>query len=144
MGIFNKKSKEEVKDAEQKDLAVKEDSAKKVVKKATKKVDRVKNTDDLKVDVIASRILLRPVISEKATMANSENKYIFEVAIKANKVEVKKAIQEVYGIVPQAVNIINQSGKKVHFGRRAGRTKDVKKAIVTLKKGDSITIYEGI
>ncbi|MBT4648870.1 50S ribosomal protein L23 [bacterium] len=87
---------------------------------------------------------MRPVISEKATMANQENKYIFEVAIKANKIEIKKAIEEIYGVTPIAVNVMNQRGKFVRFGRKTGRTKDTKKAIVTLKKGDSITIYEGI
>ena len=92
----------------------------------------------------AYRILVRPVISEKATMVNSLNKYIFEVGLKANKIEIKKAIEEIYGVTPKAINIINQRGKFVRFGRKQGRTKNTKKAIITLKKGESITIYEGI
>lgn len=92
----------------------------------------------------AASILLRPVISEKATLANSLNQYVFSVSNKANKIEIKKAIKAVYGVVPQAVNIVNELGKSVRVGRKFGKRKNTKKAIVTLKKGDSITIYEGI
>jgi len=96
-----------------------------------------KTTDEavLKTDKVVSpktaSILLRPVISEKATFANSLNQYVFAVNNKANKVEIKKAM-------------INELGKNVRVGRRFGKRKNTKKAIVTLKKGDSITIYEGI
>jgi len=109
-----------------------------------------KTTDEavLKTDKVVSpktaSILLRPVISEKATFANSLNQYVFAVNNKANKVEIKKAIKAVYGVMPQAVNVINELGKNVRVGRRFGKRKNTKKAIVTLKKGDSITIYEGI
>ncbi len=129
MGIFNKKTKE----VEKKSSSVAK--TEKVEKKLTD-LEKVKGYGT------AHRILVHPLISEKATIAHSENKYIFEVANKANKIEVKKAIEEVYGVVPEAVNMINQVGKSVRSGR--GRTKNFKKAIVTLKKGDSITIYEGI
>jgi large subunit ribosomal protein L23 len=149
MGIFNKKTKDEktdskpvVKAEEKKVVAKKPEEKKATVKKAVKKTTAPKSA---KAGYgTAYRILMRPVISEKATMANQENKYIFEVAIKANKIEIKKAIEEIYGVTPIAVNVMNQRGKFVRFGRKTGRTKDTKKAIVTLKKGDSITIYEGI
>ncbi len=129
MSIFNKKSQEVEKNTTVATPIIKAD------KKGSE-------TEKVKGYGTAHRILLRPIISEKATIAHSENKYIFEVALKANKIEVKKAIEEVYGLVPSAVNMINQDGKTVRSGR--GRTKNYKKAIVTLKKGDSITIYEGI
>ena len=149
MGIFNKKTKDEktdskpvVKAEEKKVVAKKPEEKKATVKKAVKKTTAPKSA---KAGYgTAYRILMRPVISEKATMANQENKYIFEVAIKANKIEIKKAIEEIYGVTPIAVNVMNKRGKFVRFGRKTGRTKDTKKAIVTLKKGDSITIYEGI
>ncbi|OGY94216.1 MAG: 50S ribosomal protein L23 [Candidatus Komeilibacteria bacterium RIFOXYC1_FULL_37_11] len=83
-------------------------------------------------------------MSEKATISVSDGKYTFEVSGDSNKVAIKKAIEEIYGVRPIGVNIINQCGKNVRFGRKFGQTKNVKKAIVTLKKGDSIKLYEGI
>lgn len=148
MSIFNKKSKVDDQDVTEKvasSVTVKEEVVKKPAVKSAKKKDFSKNTTEKSKGYgTAYRILLRPLVSEKATIAHAENKYIFEVDVRANKIEVKKAIEEVYGTVPAAVNIINQDGKTVRFGQRKGRTKNVKKAIVTLKKGDSITIYEGI
>lgn len=91
-----------------------------------------------------AKYLIKPVISEKSTMVNALNKYIFEVSQDANKVEVKKAIQELYNVRPTNVNIIISDGKYVRYGRNYGKTKKVKKAIVTLRKGDSIKLYEGI
>lgn len=77
-------------------------------------------------------------------MVNALNKYIFEVSRSANKVEIKKAIQELYNVRPLSVNIINSDGKKVRSGRNYGQTKRIKKAIVTLQKGDTIKLYEGL
>lgn len=94
--------------------------------------------------VAASKILLRPMISEKSTIGASLNKYSFEVDSRANKVEIKKAIEEIYGVKPVQINIINERSKRVRFGRFQGFTKKYKKAIVTLKKGDTIKLYEGI
>lgn len=92
----------------------------------------------------AYRILIRPLITEKATNLSNENKYIFEVSGDANKIEIKKAIKNVYGVRPISINIVNVRGKQVRFGRTMGRTKDRKKAIVTLKKGEKIEVYEGV
>ncbi|RJQ35602.1 50S ribosomal protein L23 [Candidatus Parcubacteria bacterium] len=162
MGLFTKKKQaEDQKTTTDKAVDVKVDNDTKVekekkspVKKQTTSVEKrvaVKKVSKKAVGQRnqsrpgdAYRILLKPVISEKATISASQNKYVFEVADKANKVEVKKAILEVYGVVPKAVNILNQGGKTVRFGRRVGKTKNIKKAVVTLKKGDSIKLYEGI
>ena len=92
----------------------------------------------------AYRVLVRPLITEKATHQGVENKYIFEVALKANKIEVAKAIKEVYGVKPLAVNIIRNLGKNVRYGRMTGKRKDWKKAIVTLSQGETIKVYEGV
>lgn len=89
------------------------------------------------------QVLLRPIVSEKATMINAANKYSFAVALNTNKSEIKKAVKQIYGVTPINVNIINQVGKTVRFRQKSGRTSNYKKAIVTLKKGDSIRIYEG-
>lgn len=89
-------------------------------------------------------VLVRPIVSEKATDFGQYGKYVFEVAGDANKIQVKKAIQDVYGVEAVTVNIVNKQGKKVRFGRSTGRTKAKKKAIVTLRTGETISLYEGV
>jgi large subunit ribosomal protein L23 len=71
-------------------------------------------------------------------------KYVFAVSPKANKVEIKKAIRTIYNVDPIKINILNLSGRSVRYGRTSGRTKNWKKAVITLKKGDKIEIYEGV
>lgn len=88
--------------------------------------------------------LVKPLITEKAANLGAEGKYFFAVSAASNKIEVAKAIENVYGVKPLAVNIVNVSGKKVRYGRLSGRRKDWKKAIVTLPKGKTINIYEGV
>jgi large subunit ribosomal protein L23 len=83
-------------------------------------------------------ILIQPRISEKSGSLAQMNKYVFLVAKKANKVEVKKAVEAAYKVKVMQVNVVNNHGKKRNFGRTKGVTADFKKAIVTLKKGDKI------
>lgn len=92
----------------------------------------------------AYKVLIKPLITEKASVLNAESKYIFEVANGSNKIEVAKAIKEVYGIQPVNVNMIKVLGKNTRHGKTLGKRKDWKKAIVTLPKGQSIKIYEGV
>ena len=92
----------------------------------------------------AYRILVKPLITEKAANIGADSKYLFEVEADSNKIEISKAISEVYGVKPTAVNIIRISGKKVRHGRTLGRRKDWKKAVITLPKGKTINIYEGV
>jgi len=92
----------------------------------------------------AFRVLVKPLITEKATELSAHNQYAFVVSTSANKIEVAKAIQAVYGVKPTGVNIISMKGKAVTRGRIKGQRKDWKKAIVTLKKGENIKIYEGV
>lgn len=92
----------------------------------------------------AHRVLVRPLITEKAANFGVLNKYAFVVTENANKVEVAKAVLAVYGVKPVNVNIVCVKGKAVARGRIKGRRSDLKKAIVTLKKGDTIQIYEGV
>ncbi len=148
MGLFSKKNTDDKKEADKK--SVKKDDVKKTVKKV--KEEKVVKTTKKPVAKKATarpsgyayRVLIKPIISEKATMGTSLNKYVFEISAKSNKIEVKKAIEEIYGVVPASINVLNQRGKTVRSGRKFGRTKDIKKAVVTLKKGDSIKLYEGI
>lgn len=93
---------------------------------------------------LAYRVLVKPLVTEKATNLSGQNKYVFIVDISTNKIEVAKAISEVYGVKPSQVNIVKMKGKQVSRGRTIGRRKDFKKAIVTLKKGETIKVYEGV
>ena len=93
-------------------------------------------------------IILRPVLTEKAYDGIADKRYIFEVAIDANKVEIKKAIEAVFaedGVKVEKVNTIRTLGKIKRQGRTAGRTPEVKKAYVTLKKDSKpIKFFEGM
>ncbi len=93
---------------------------------------------------LAFKILIKPLITEKATTLVSLNKYAFKVVKNANKIEIKKAIKALYGVDPIAVNIINERGKRVTSGRIRGKKSNWKKAVITLKKGDKIEVYEGV
>ncbi|MBI4054433.1 MAG: 50S ribosomal protein L23 [Candidatus Doudnabacteria bacterium] len=86
----------------------------------------------------AFRILLKPGYSEKSTMLTGARKYVFVVANSANKPEVKKAVEKVYDVKVEKVNIVNLSGKARRYGRSTGRTRSRKKAIVTLRTGQKI------
>ena len=84
-------------------------------------------------------IIIRPVITEASMMGIAEKKYTFEVAKKANKVEIKKAVEELFKVKVLDVNTTNVSSKPKRLGVHAGRTSEWKKAIVTLT-ADSKTI----
>lgn len=82
--------------------------------------------------------LVQPRISEKASRLATMGKYVFNVKRKANKIEVKKAIESHYKVKVIQVNMINTEGKSRTYGKASGRMSDFKKAIVTLRKGDKI------
>lgn len=145
MGIFKKKIKPTVEKEE-----IKEEKAENVKKIEEKEKIEDKNKQKPKTETkktvkelkqrkgIDTSILLRPIITEKATDQEVKGVYIFEVTLKANKTSIKKVIEQIYGIKPLRVNIIRVRGKRVRYGRSTGRTKSWKKALVFLKKGDKI------
>ena len=93
----------------------------------------------------SEEIILRPVISEKSTkLREKENKYVFVVAKDANKIMIKAAIKELFNVVPVKVNVLNQDGKLKRVKYKYGRTPAIKKAIITLKKDEKISIFEGV
>ena len=77
-------------------------------------------------------VLLRPIITESSMDMAADKKYAFKVAADANKTEVRKAVEEIFGVDVAKVNIMNVSGKKKRLGRTFGTTSSYKKAIVTL------------
>ena len=93
-------------------------------------------------------VILRPVLTEKAYEGIADKRYIFEVAINANKIEIKNAIEAVFaedGVKVEKVNTVRTLGKIKRQGRTAGRTPEVKKAYVTLKKDSKpIEFFEGM
>lgn len=90
------------------------------------------------------QILIQPVVSEKSFTLSDNAVYTFRVAMDANKKDVKKAVEERFGVSVTKVNMLRKTGKRVFDWRKgvAGRRKDYKKAIVRLKKGDTIDIFK--
>ncbi|WP_027869894.1 50S ribosomal protein L23 [Eubacterium sp. AB3007] len=80
-------------------------------------------------------VVIRPIISEQSMDKAAEKKYTFKVAVDANKTEVKNAIEEIFDVEVEKVNIMNVNGKVKRMGRNVGRTAAYKKAIVTLTEG---------
>ena len=84
-------------------------------------------------------IILAPIITEKTAGMEPESKYAFKVANSANKTEIKQAIEKKFNVKVMAVNVTNSHPKKKRVGKYTGMTSKYKKAIVTLKKGDTIS-----
>ena len=89
-------------------------------------------------------ILVKPLVSEKSMMMMGENKYSFAVAKDANKIEIKNAVEKLFNVTVLIVNTRTIQGKVKRQGRYEGKRPDVKKAIVTLKAGDQIKVFEGL
>ena len=127
---------------EKKEIATEE---KVVSKKATKK-----SSADKKAVVaaensgIAYKVLVEPWITEKTHSAIANDKYTFKVTKDANKKLVKLAIEGVYGVKVEKISVINVLPKKKAYGRHEGKKAGFKKATVTLKKGDKITLFQGV
>ena len=92
----------------------------------------------------ARDIIIKPVVTEKSIALMEQNKYVFKVALSANKIEIKKAVEEIFKVKVVDVNTVRVKGKEKRMGRSVGRTSDYKKAIVQLAEGDSIEIFEGM
>lgn len=89
-------------------------------------------------------IIIRPVITEKSTALMAESKYTFIVAPKANKVEIRQAIEQVFKVKVADVNTIRVLGKTKRMGKSVGKRSDYKKAIVKLAPGETIAFFEGV
>ncbi|WP_031517212.1 50S ribosomal protein L23 [Desulfofalx alkaliphila] len=89
-------------------------------------------------------IIKKPVISEKSTELLADNKYTFWVDNDANKVEIKQAVESLFKVKVEKVNTINVKGKRKRVRQFVGKTPDRKKAIVSLREGDKIEIFEGL
>jgi large subunit ribosomal protein L23 len=89
-------------------------------------------------------VILRPVVSEKSYALLDANAYTFEVHPRANKIEIRQAVEEIFGVRVLKVNTVNRQGKRKRNRRTWtwGRRPDTKRAVVTLASGDSIELFE--
>jgi large subunit ribosomal protein L23 len=90
-------------------------------------------------------VLIGPMLTEKGTMMKeTDNKVLFRVARDANKIEIKKAVEEIFKVKVDRVRTINCKGKNKKMGRYEGKRPDWKKAIVALKEGEKLDFVEGV
>jgi large subunit ribosomal protein L23 len=89
-------------------------------------------------------IVRRPVVTEKSSlMKEASNQYVFEVATTANKIEIAKAVEQLFKVKVVSVRVMNIDGKKRRVGRSIGKKADWRKAIVKLSPKDKISFFEG-
>jgi len=141
LDVFKKRKKIEEKKELEKPKAEVEEKPK--VKKPTKKKEKVEPVipkTPAKIPGIAWRVLKAPHITEKATYLAGKNQYVFRVKDRANKTEIEKAIENLYGVEVVSVKIIKIPKKHRRLGRISGWRKGYKKAIVKIKEGQKIEV----
>lgn len=89
-------------------------------------------------------VLIRPLVTEKTTAMMQDNKYTFVVPLKANKVQIRQAVEQIFKVKVLAVYTIRVMGKTKRMGKTEGKRPDYKKAIVKLAPGQTIEFFEGV
>ena len=89
-------------------------------------------------------VIRKPIITEKTTMASENGAVVFEVAMDANKPQIKEAVEGLFGVKVKAVNTTITKGKTKRFRGQMGKRRDVKKAYVTLEEGNTIDVSTGL
>jgi large subunit ribosomal protein L23 len=133
MGIFNKKT-EEANDV----TAEKKVAAKSVTKEISAATEPQFSRYSLQ------NIILGPVVSEKSARLHAQHQYVLAIAPRANKIEVKKALKAMYNVDAISVQMIKIQGKSVKRAGGIGKKNAIKKAVVTLKTGQTISVFEGV
>jgi large subunit ribosomal protein L23 len=87
------------------------------------------------------QVIKRPIVSEKSTKLSEQRKYTFEVDRRANKIQIKEAIEAIFNVKVEKVNVVNTKAKAKRVGQYSGFTAAITKAIVTLEEGHKIDIY---
>ena len=90
----------------------------------------------------ARDILIKPIVTEKSTALMEERKYTFCVPLSATKIQIRQAVEQIFKVKVQAVNTMRYEGKMKRLGRTQGRRSDWKIAVVTLKPGETIELFE--
>lgn len=114
---------------------------KKVEKTKSKKSEAVVIANNAET---ACNVLVEPWITEKTHGAAADGKYTFKVAGNATKKQVKKAIEGIYNVHVEKISAVNLQAKRKAYGRYMGRKPAIKKATVTLKKGDKIELFKAV
>ena len=91
--------------------------------------------------MISYDVIIRPIITERSMAGAAEKRYVFEVAPTAGKIEIKKAVEEIFGVKVVRVNTLTVKPKTKRVRYVAGKTRSWKKAIVTLAEGDTIEVF---
>lgn len=92
----------------------------------------------------ARDVIIRPIVTEKSTGLMEENKYTFEVDLRASKTQIKDAVEQIFKVRVRKVNTARVRGKLRRMGRHEGYTSNWKKAVVTLEEGHRIEVFEGL
>lgn len=131
MGLFSKKKTEDKV----------EDKSPKVDEKAD--VKKVEDSPVLVSDSV-NKVVISPIMTEKSHAMSDKGKYLFKISSKATKKNIKGAIEEMYKVNVDKINVLTVSKKKRTVKYDRGYQKSYKKAIVTFKKGQSISVFEGV
>lgn len=136
LNIFKKKSEK----GKEKPLVAQKQEEKKEKVQKEKETEPVFKKQRKAVPEEAYRILKTPHIAEKASILSEKNQYVFNVYTGANKTEIRKAVEDVYGVDVEFVNIIKVPAKRRRRGKQVGLKKGYKKAVVKVKDGQKIEI----
>ncbi|MFZ2187467.1 MAG: 50S ribosomal protein L23 [Candidatus Moraniibacteriota bacterium] len=121
-----------------------EEVKEKVVKTvSSSKVSAAKKTLTVKESPLATRILSRPRVTEKSYALNALNQYVFVVTKEATKQSVKRAVEEAYAVEVEKVRIVKLPAKKRIMGKNIGTKSAIKKAIISVAKGQTIELFKG-
>ena len=90
------------------------------------------------------KLLLSPKVSERAAELASQNVYVFNVPVEAEKIAIAKSVEQLYGVKVEKVRTARGQGKPIYRGYKKGRRNQWKKAFVSVKKGQTIDLYEGV
>jgi large subunit ribosomal protein L23 len=96
------------------------------------------------MNLVAHDIIIRPIITEKSSALVELNKYTFEVHRSANKIQIRKAVEQIFKVKVLSVNTMNVPSKPKRMGAFLGKTRSWKKAIVALPEGQRIEFFEGV
>lgn len=139
-----KSAKAEKPKAEEKAAKPAKEKAEKPAKASKEKKEKTKLKAAGVSDASLYDVIVRPIVTEKSTLLLENNTYLFMVDGRATKPRIKQAVEEVFGVSVTRVNTLNLKGKTKRFRNITGRRSDIKKAMVTLKQGQSIDFAAGV
>ncbi len=117
---------------------------KKAVKKADVGETKINAATPSSGNALSSTLLRMPHVSEKAARLADKGTYVFRVPMDAEKVSIRKAVEALYGVKVESVRTVSTLGKPTRRGAHPSKRSDLKKALVTLKKGQKLDLYEGV